>query len=79
MESRAVVRFVTIKKFGELIGYSEGAVRSKIKRGEWLRDHMYRKGSDGRILMDIEAFNDWADNGMPPLPELLKIINRRKK
>lgn len=79
MENKTAVRFATIKKFSELTGYTEGAVRQKINRGEWLQDHMFRKAPDGRILIDIEAFNDWADNGMPPLPELLEIINRKRK
>lgn len=79
MDSKSSMRFVTIKKFSALTGYSEDAVRSKITRGDWLRDHMFRKAPDGRILMDIEAFNDWAENGMPPLPELLNIINRKNK
>lgn len=79
MESKVVVRFVTIKKFSELTGYSPDAIRSKITQGKWLLNHMYRKAPDGRILMDIEAFNDWADNGMLPLSELLSIINRKKK
>lgn len=79
MENRTAIRFITIKKFAEITGYSEEAVRAKIHRGEWLQDHMFRKAPDGRILIDIEAFNDWADNGMPPLPELLEIINKKRK
>lgn len=79
MESKLAIRFATIKKFSELTGYSEDAVRSKIKRGDWLRDHMFRKAPDGRILMDVEAFNDWVENGMLPLPELLSVIRKRNK
>lgn len=60
----ANLKWVTIGKFSELTGYSEEAVRSKIKRGEWLERVMWVKAPDGRILLDMEAYEWWVTNGM---------------
>lgn len=60
-------RFVTIRKFHELTGYTEVATRSKIGRGDWLQDYVWRKAPDGRVLMDMEGFEKWVLDG-PPLP-----------
>ncbi|MCD9029398.1 excisionase [Luteimonas sp. BDR2-5] len=54
------VRFVTLKRFHELTGYSEEASRSKIKRGDWLQDREFVKAPDGRVLMDLEAYEQWV-------------------
>jgi hypothetical protein len=55
-----VIRHVTIPKFCELTGYSEDAVRSKQKRGDWLEGREWRKAPDGRILMDLEGYEKWV-------------------
>lgn len=31
-----IPKYITIRKFEELTGYTEEAVRAKIKRGDWL-------------------------------------------
>lgn len=53
-------RFVTIKRFAELTGYSGRAVEGKMHRGDWLEGREFRKAPDGRILMDLEAFERWV-------------------
>ncbi len=60
-------RYVTIKKFEELTGYTAKAVQSKMARGDWLRDREYLKAPDGRILMDLQGFERWAE-GSAPMP-----------
>lgn len=45
------VDHVTIEKFGELTGYSELAVRGKIKRGQWQEGREFIKAPDGRVLI----------------------------
>ncbi len=57
-----MIRTVTIEKFAAESGYSPDAVRSKIKRGDWLEGVIFFKAPDGRILIDIEAFEKWARN-----------------
>jgi len=32
------INLITIRKFAEISGYSENAIRSKITRGDWLED-----------------------------------------
>lgn len=56
----APVRFVTVEKFGDFSGYTPDAVRSKIKRGDWLEGAVWVKAPDGRILIDIEGYEQWA-------------------
>ena len=55
-----MIRHVTIKKFAELSGYSEDAIRSKIKRGVWLEGAVFIKAPDGRNLIDLEGYEKWA-------------------
>jgi len=54
--------FVTIKRFSELTGYSEDAIRTKIKNGIWRMDEHYRKAPDGRILLDLRAYERWVEH-----------------
>ncbi|OSM06764.1 putative regulatory protein MerR [Magnetofaba australis IT-1] len=55
------MKYVTLRKFSELTGYSKQAAESKMKRGDWMRDQHYRKAPDGRILMDLEAIEKWIE------------------
>ena len=57
----AIPNWVTIKRFAELTGYSEDAVRAKIKTGVWRLSVHYRKAPDGRILMNMQAYNRWVE------------------
>lgn len=54
-----MVQLVTIKKYSEISGYSEEAIRQKIKKGVWLfGDHVF-KGPDGRLMLKVEAIEKW--------------------
>jgi hypothetical protein len=55
-----MLRHVTIPKAATETGYSEDAIRSKIKRGEWLEGVVWIKAPDGRILIDLEGYEKWA-------------------
>ena len=56
------MRWLTIKKFCELSGYTVNAVRSKIKRGDWLEGQVWIKAPDGRNLIDVEGYEKWVTN-----------------
>src|SRR5690348_17223311 len=56
--------YVQIWKFCELTGYTEEAVRAKIKTGVWLQNRVWRKAPDGRILINIDGYRDWVETGM---------------
>lgn len=53
--------YVTIKKFSELTGYTEKAIRAKIERGEWIEGAIFKRAPDNRILIDIEGFQSWVE------------------
>jgi hypothetical protein len=55
-----MIRHVTIKRFAELSGYTEAAIRGKIREGVWLESVVWIKAPDGRILIDIEGYEKWA-------------------
>jgi hypothetical protein len=55
-----MLRWVTIKKFSEMSGYTANAVRSKITRGDWLEGHLWIKAPDGRILIDLVGYESWV-------------------
>lgn len=54
------MQLVTIKKFSDLTGYSEEAIRQKLKKGIWrFREHAF-KAPDGRILIDSLKIKEWV-------------------
>ena len=55
-----MLRWVTIKKFCVESGYTLDAVRSKIKRGDWLEGQVWIKAPDGRILIDTQGYEKWV-------------------
>jgi hypothetical protein len=55
------MRYKTIKKFAEESGYSVAAVQSKIRAGVWLKDEVWKKAADGRILIDVEGYERWVE------------------
>lgn len=56
------MKWVTIRKFANLSGYSEEAVRQKIKKGIWLYGIHYRKAPDSRILISIKEIEKWIES-----------------
>lgn len=69
-------RFVTIEKFEELTGYTPDATRSKIKRGDWLEGAVFKKAPDGRVLMDIEGYEWWVQQGAAVSAQLQKAASK---
>jgi hypothetical protein len=56
-----MTRYVTIPKFSTDSGYTEDAIRTKIKNGVWLEGQVWMKAPDGRILIIIEGYERWAE------------------
>jgi hypothetical protein len=48
------MRYVTIRKFASASGYSEDAIRSKLRDGIWRLGEIWIKAPDGRVLIDVE-------------------------
>lgn len=62
-----MVRFVTIKKFCELTGFSAAAVYKRKANGVWLEGSVWRYAPDSKkILMDLQAYDAWVENGESP-------------
>lgn len=61
------MKWVLIKKMAELTGYSEGAIRQKIQRGDWLHGIHFIHSPDGRIQISLEAYNKWIEGEKPVL------------
>lgn len=59
------MRYLTIRKFSSESGYTEAAVRAKIADGTWLKDYVWRKAPDGRVLIDVIGYEAWVEMGRP--------------
>lgn len=55
------IRYRTIKRFAAQSGYTEAAIRTKIKRGVWLQDHVWKRAPDGRQLIDLVGYEKWVE------------------
>jgi predicted DNA-binding transcriptional regulator AlpA len=54
------MRFLRVKQFAELSGYSEKAIYAKMNTGVWTEKWQYRRAPDNVIVVDVEAFNRWV-------------------
>ncbi len=61
-----MTRYVCIKKFAEMSGYSEKAIYHKVENGVWIEGHQYKKARDNRILIDIKGYERWVEGGQGP-------------
>ena len=50
---------VTIKKFAELTGLTEEAIRQYIKKGQWRKKIHWDKAPNGRIFIKTRAVYAW--------------------
>jgi hypothetical protein len=55
------MKWVLIAKIQELIGYTDDAVRAKIKRGVWLKGIHWTIAPDGRLAFNVEAIQKWIE------------------
>ena len=56
------VLYKTIKQAAAETGYSEHAIRSKIRDGIWGEGLVWIKAPDGRILISIQGYNTWVES-----------------
>jgi hypothetical protein len=55
------VKWVLPKKFSDLTGYTEEAIRHKMKDGTWPQGRVWKKGPDGRLLINVQEYDKWID------------------
>jgi hypothetical protein len=53
---------VLIRRLAEITGYSEDAIRHKVKNGTWLEGRVWRKAPDGRVFIDVDEFERWVES-----------------
>ena len=58
------VNWLTVRKFAQETGYSEEAVRHKIKDGVWLEGRVWVKAPDNRVLLGVEGYNQWVESSL---------------
>lgn len=58
-----MLRYVTIPKFSVESGYTEDAIRSKIRDGIWGEGKVWKKAPDGRIVIIVEGYEEWVETG----------------
>ena len=56
-----MLRYLTIAKFAIESGYSEDAIRTKIRDGVWPQDQVWIKAPDGRNLIDVKGYEKWVE------------------
>ena len=59
----AMLRYVTIPKFSLESGYTEDAIRSKIRDGIWMEGKVWKKAPDGRVVIIVEGYEEWVETG----------------
>jgi len=57
-----------IKKFCELTGWTEDAVRHLINDGVWVNGREYTKISDRRLVISIKGYESWINKNKPVIP-----------
>ena len=62
MNAPLMLRYVTIEAFSAS-GYTVKAMQQKIHKGVWMEGREYRRGPDGRILIDMIGFEKWVEKG----------------
>jgi len=53
-------KWVTVNRASELTGYTTDAIKSKIKRGDWLEGLLWINAPDQRRLVNLDAFDIWV-------------------
>ena len=56
----ATIPYVKLAKFCADTGYTVKAIERKMEEGVLLKGVEYHKAPDGKILVDVKAFNLWA-------------------
>jgi hypothetical protein len=60
---KKMVRYLTIPKFSAESGYTEDAIRTKIRDGIWSEGEVWIKAPDGRNLIDVEGYEKLVETG----------------
>lgn len=56
-------RWVRINLVVEYTGYSDDAIRAKIRRGDWVKGPHWRKAPDGCLVFNLTRIQEWMSGG----------------
>lgn len=76
-----MARYQTVKKFSEESGYTEAAIRTKMRDGTWKQGAVWIKAPDNRVLISVEGYNAWVEGELESelLPDrALKLVSCSK-
>lgn len=59
-----MTNYLTIPKFSEISGYSEGAIRQKINDTTWKEGVVWVKAPDNRILIIVNGYEQWVEKAL---------------
>ena len=65
-----MIEYKTIRQFAAESGYTEAAIREKIRKGVFPKDRVWLRAPDNRVLISLEGFNQWVINGQELLKEV---------
>jgi hypothetical protein len=54
--------WVLISLAAEIFGYTEEAIRNKIKKGVWIKGTHWRKAPDNRVFIHIGEVHRWIES-----------------
>lgn len=52
-------RWVLVNVLTQYTGYTDDAVRAKIRRGDWVHGAHWRKAPDGRLVFNLTRIQEW--------------------
>ncbi len=61
--SHVVDRWVLVNVLAEYTGYTDDAIRAKIRRGDWAMGAHWRKAPDGRLVFNLTRIQEWMSGG----------------
>tara|TARA_R110002012_G_scaffold162546_2_gene324801 strand:- start:37 stop:315 length:279 start_codon:yes stop_codon:yes gene_type:complete len=76
-----MIEYKTIRQFALESGYTQEAIRTKIKRGVFREDEVWVRSPDNRQLISIKGFNEWVTNGQEfarSVPVVSKLVSSTK-
>lgn len=59
MQQEQSDRWVLINVVTRDTGYSDDAIRAKIRRGDWAHKAFWRKAPDGRLVFNLTRVQAW--------------------
>jgi hypothetical protein len=64
MDSKILVapaRYITVTLAAVVTGYTESAIYNKISKGDWVENKEWRRGPDGKPLVDLQGYERWVE------------------